>query len=106
MSDTGDVSSHISDRESEEEGFDLVIALPNLNCGSCDSGLDLRGIEVVLRHFARDNDGRMGFDFRLSCGSCNCISSSLAGLDDRGMKDSGNNDPLGVGSGEGDWSST
>jgi len=67
-SETGDEASKISDSANEDDGFDLGMAAPNLNEGSCASGLGLVGSEVVLKPFALDKLGLSGLLLLLSCG--------------------------------------
>lgn len=104
LSETGEEPSKISCNARDDGGFDRGRPPPNLKDGNCASGLDLCGIEVVLKPLALVKPGRSGFDLLLSCGNCRVISSTGAGggLDDRGVRQSENVSLVGVGSGVGD----
>lgn len=56
----------------------------------------------MLKPLALDKVGRRGFDLLLSCGNCNVMFSTGAGLDDRGVRQSENKGSVGVCSGVGD----
>jgi hypothetical protein len=102
LSELGEEASKISERASDEVGFERGMPVPNLNKGNCASGLDLWGMEVVLKPLALDNVGRKGLDLLLSCGNCSVMFSTGAGLNDRGVRQSGKIGSVGVWSGVGD----
>lgn len=105
LSEIGEETSNISESAVEELGFERGIPPPNLNEGSCDSGLGFWGAEFMLKPLALDKDGLRGLDLLLSCGRCRCISLAGAGLDDLGVRQSENRVSVGVGSGVGDCNS-
>jgi hypothetical protein len=102
LSEMGEEASKISERASEDVGFERGMPVANLNEGNWASGLGLCGIEVVLKPLALDNVGRKGLDLLLSCGSWSVIFSTGIGLDDRGVRQSEKRGSVGVCSGVGD----
>lgn len=105
LSETGEEPSKISERASEEAGFERGTPLPNLKEGSWASGLGLVGTLVVLYALALEAEGRRGFDLLLSTGMCREMASACVGLEDRGVRQSEKSGSDGVCSGVGDCSS-